>query len=608
MATETSLTYGSASYLTAPAGTQDSFSPECFSDEQRLMVETAHAFITGEVLPRVEEIDAQEPGLMRALVEKAGALGLLSADVPEEYGGLGAGLTVGVILADYLSGEASFGVAWGAHNTIGTLPIIFYGTPEQKARWLPGMATGAIVGAYALTEPGAGSDAMGIKTRATRDGDSYVINGQKQWTSNAGIADVMVAFAKVDETRHTAFIVPFDTPGIALGAEEKKMGIKGSSTRAVYFDNVRVPAANVLGEVGKGHKIAFNILNIGRLKLGASCAGGSREVLALCARYVTERKAFGKTLQHFGLIQKKLALMAIDTYATESVTYRTAGLIEEAISRQPSAASHQQGAQGRALGTDGSLDALEEYAMECSIAKVLGSEALGRVVDEGVQTFGGYGFMHEYPVEKAYRDARITRIFEGTNEINRLLLAGTLFKRAMDGRVGVMEAFADIDAAITAGQAPRVDVPADLRDAAEALERAKSGAIDVVMKAAMRHMLHMEEEQEFLAATADMMIDVFAMDSALTRAAAARRAGHPRADLHALVARLAVWRFLPGVQHAITEVLENGIADAAERDDELRRVRAYLGAYHLASTPALRELAGAVVTHAGYPFSVVSRQ
>jgi hypothetical protein len=308
---------------------------------------------------------------------------------------------------------------------------------------------------------------------------------------------------------------------------------------------------------------------------------------------VTERKAFGKTLQHFGLIQKKLALMAVDTYAAESVSYRTAGLIEEAL--------HAAGAD---MTAERALKSIEEYAMECSIAKVLGSEALGHVVDEGVQIFGGYGFMHEYPVEKAYRDARITRIFEGTNEINRLLLAGTLFKRAMDGRVDVMEAFADIDAAITAGQAPRVDVPADLRDAAEALERAKCGAIAVVMKAAMHHMMHMEEEQEFLAATADMMIDLFAMDSALTRAAAARRAGHPRADLHALVARLAVWRFLPGVHHAITEVLENGIPDAAERDDELRRVRAYLGDYHLASTPALRELAGAVVAHAGYPFSV----
>src|SRR5947208_10847179 len=348
-----------ASFLTTAMAIDEGFALVVFGEEQSMLADAARAFVHGEVMPLAERIDAQEPGLLRSLVQKAGTLGLLSADIPEEYGGLGAGLTVSAILADYLAGEASFGVAWGVHTTVGTLPIVYYGTPEQKRRWLPGMATGAIVGAYALTEPGAGSDAMGIKTRATRDGESYVLNGQKQWISNAGIADVMVAFAKVDETRHTAFIVPSDTPGIALGAEEKKMGIKGSSTRAVYFDNVRVPAANVLGEVGKGHKIAFNILNIGRLKLGASCAGGSREVLALCARYVTERKAFGKTLQHFGLMQKKLALMAVETYAAESVTYRTAGLIEEAL-RTASPGSARSGET-----PTNALHALEEYAMEC---------------------------------------------------------------------------------------------------------------------------------------------------------------------------------------------------------------------------------------------------
>jgi alkylation response protein AidB-like acyl-CoA dehydrogenase len=583
--------------LTAPVVSDEVFAPEVFDDEQRMMADTASAFVHGEVMPLTERIEVQEPGLMRSLVEKAGALGLLSAAVPDEYGGLGAGLTVSAILADYLSGEASFGVAWGVHTTVGTLPILYYGTPEQKVQWLPGMATGAIVGAYALTEPGAGSDAMGIKTRATRDGDSYVLNGQKQWISNAGFADVMVAFAKVDETRHTAFIVPFATPGVSLGAEEKKMGIKGSSTRAVYFDNVRVPAANVLGEVGKGHKIAFNILNIGRLKLGATCGGGSREALALCARYVTERKAFGRTLQQFGLIQKKLALMAADTYAAESVSYRTAGLIEEVLR-----------AAGADRTSERALKAIEEYAMECSMAKVLGSEALGRVVDEGVQIFGGYGFMHEYPIEKAYRDARITRIFEGTNEINRLLLSGTLFRRAMDGRVAVMDAFPAIDEAVSAGQAPSVDAPAELRDAAQAVERARGAAIYTVMKAAMRNMMRLEEEQEFLANMADMMINLFAMDSALSRAAATLRAGRPDASRHALTARLVVWRFLPGVREAIADVLENGAADgsAAERDEELGRVRAYLGDYHLASTPALHELASAIVSHGGYPFGVSS--
>src|SRR5437764_1278661 len=283
MATRRRPTHGGASFLLTPVASDEVFAPEVFDDEQRMMADTARAFVHGEVMPLADRLEVQEPGLMRSLIHKAGSLGLLSADIPEEYGGLGAALTVSAILADYLSGDPSFGVAWGVHTTVGTLPILYYGTPEQKARWLPGMAVGAIVGAYALTEPGAGSDAMGIKTRATRDGERYVINGQKQWISNAGFADVMVAFAKVDETRHTAFIVPFDTPGIALGAEEKKMGIKGSSTRTVYFDNVRVPAANVLGEVGQGHKIAFNILNIGRLKLGATCGGGSREVLGLCA-------------------------------------------------------------------------------------------------------------------------------------------------------------------------------------------------------------------------------------------------------------------------------------------------------------------------------------
>src|SRR5581483_8911912 len=393
MATETTAKHGGASFLTAPTGADEIFTPERFSDEQRMMAETARAFMNGEVAPHAEEIEAQQPGLMRSLVEKAGKLGLLSADIPEEYGGLGAGLTVSTILADYLAGDGSFGVAWGAHTTIGTLPIVFFGTPEQKAQWLPGMATGQIVGAYALTEPGAGSDAMGIKTRATLDGDDYVINGQKQWISNSGFADVMVAFAKVDETKHTAFIVPFNTPGVSLGAEEKKMGIKGSSTRTVYFDNVRVPKSNVLGEVGKGHKIAFNILNIGRLKLGAGNSGGARAVMSLCASYVTERKAFGKTLQQFGLIQKKLAVMAVETYAIESVNYRTAGLIEEALRTAPDSSP------------ESALKAIEEYAMECSVAKVLGSETLGRVVDEGVQVFGGYGYMHEYPIERAYRDA-----------------------------------------------------------------------------------------------------------------------------------------------------------------------------------------------------------
>ncbi len=592
MAVEATRKHMGGGFLTA-AGTDEVFAPEGFSDEQRMMAETASAFIHGEVNPKAEEIDAQQPGLMRSLVEKSGQLGLLSSDVPEEYGGLGLGLTVSTILADYLAGEASFGVAWGAHTTIGTMPIIFFGNEAQRSRWLPGLASGELVAAYALTEPGAGSDAMGIRTRAVLDGDSYVINGQKQWISNSGFADVMVAFAKVDDTKHTAFIVPFNTPGVSLGAEEKKMGIKGSSTRTVYFDNVRVPATDVLGEIGKGHKIAFNILNIGRLKLGASTTGGARETIATCAEYVTQRRAFGKTLAQFPLIGRKLAQMALETYASEAATYRTAGLIEEAL-----------------LGTDRSpeqsLKAIEEYALECSIVKVLGSETLAHVVDEGVQIFGGYGFMHEYSVEKAYRDARITRIFEGTNEINRLLAAGTVFKRALTGRLNMTGAYGEAEAAINAGTSPEVNAPEELREAAEAVERAKGAAIYAMMKSAMSYMARVEEEQEFLSDAADMLIALFAMDSAIQRAATALRTGSAKGRLHTLAARLAVWHYLPMVRRGIMEVLENRSADDAtsERDAELAKVQSYLGAYHLTSTPALRELAGVIISGGDYPFAV----
>lgn len=594
MAVEATRKHVGGGFLINPAGSDTVFSPEAFTDEQRMMAQTADRFMTGEVDPLAEEIDSQQPGLMRSLVEKAGDLGLLATDIPEEYEGLGLGLTVSTILADYLAGEASFGVAWGAHTTIGSMPIIFFGTDAQKQQWLPGLASGKIVAAYALTEPGAGSDAMGLKTSAVLDGDAYVINGQKQWISNAGFADMFSAFAKVDG-KITAFIVPAGAPGISLGAEEKKMGIKGSSTRTVYFDNVRVPVSDVLGEIGKGHKIAFNILNIGRLKLGASTTGGSRRVIGLAAKYVTERRAFNKTLSQFGLIQKKIGVMAVETYASEAATYRTAGLIEEKLEttdRSPAEA----------------LGAIEEYALECSIVKVLGSETLARVVDQGVQIFGGYGFMHEYPVEKAYRDARITRIFEGTNEINRMLASGTLVKRALTGRVGIMDAAKAADEAIAANSVPALDVPAELHEAAEILERAKAAAVSVLVKASTQYLNSIESEQEFLSDAADIMIDLFAMDSAVERASSALRTGASNAHVHTLCARLAVWNYLPGVQRALEEILENLAVDSStsERDAEQAKIRSYIGAYHLASTPALRELAGIVIERGGYPLAAVN--
>ncbi|HEV2237924.1 MAG TPA: acyl-CoA dehydrogenase family protein, partial [Ktedonobacterales bacterium] len=539
MATE--VRAGAASYLTTPVTQATFLTPEKFDDEQRLMRETARTFLEREVLPQTEAIEHQEPGVLAGLVHKAGEQGLLMLDVPEAYGGAELGMVVSAIVASELR-QASFAVAIGAHTTIGSLPIVFYGTDDQKRRYLPRLATGELIGAYALTEPGAGSDAMNIRTRAelAPDGKHYVINGSKQWISNAGFADVMIVFAKVDDTKHTAFIVESAWPGVSTGAEEKKMGIKGSSTRSVYFDNVQVPVENVLGEVGKGYKIAFNILNIGRLKLGTGAALGAKGALDMAAQYSAERKAFGKPLNSFRLIQKKLAHMAADVYAAESLGFRTVGMVEDARL----AAGDNQQAQ---------LDAIEDYAIECSISKVYGSEALGRCVDEGVQIFGGYGFMQEYPIEHAYRDARIQRIFEGTNEINRMVASGTLFRRALAGKIDLMSSFPEIEEQVSSGKAAEfatAETPADLRDSVNLLERAKRAAIYSVMKGGMKFMSTMESEQEFLEYSANLLIDLFAADSALARALEAAHSGNAQAHTHALLARMALLRLLPGLRQS----------------------------------------------------------
>jgi alkylation response protein AidB-like acyl-CoA dehydrogenase len=592
MATSIKPTEAGTAFLTTPVSesAERIFTPEQQDEEQRWIAESATTFIQREVLPNVEAIDRQEPGLMPSLVKKAGEQGLLSIDVPEEYGGAELGLLTSALVASHFN-EASFSVAFGAHTTIGTLPIVFYGNEEQKTKYLPKLASGEWIAAYALTEPGVGSDAMGLSTTATlsADGKHYILNGTKQWISNAGFADVMVAFARIGGNKPSAFIVEAAWEGISTGAEENKMGIKGSSTRQVIFQDAKVPVENLLGEIHRGYKIAFNILNIGRLKLGAGAVGGSRSALGLAAVYVNERKAFGKFLHEFGMIKKKLARVAAETYAAESAVFRTAANVENA--------------RRSATSTEEAFKAIEEYTVEASLAKVHGSEVLALAVDEGVQIFGGYGFMHEYPIEKAYRDARIQRIFEGTNEINRLVASGTLFKRAMTGKVPLMERFPAIEARVKAGQA--IDfageaIPAELREAVNALERAKDATAYTSTKVAMKYMQALENEEEFIEYLANLLIEIYGVDSALARATQAVRRGDENSAVHVQLAQLATWLAFSRIRLNLDQlIMTNNEPEKVEK--ELARVRAYVGDYTLNGVTLQRELAALIVEKQGYP-------
>jgi alkylation response protein AidB-like acyl-CoA dehydrogenase len=484
-------------------------------------------------------------------------------------------------------------VAYGAHTTIGTLPIVYYGTEEQKQRYLPKLASGEWISAYALTEPGVGSDAMHLGTRAqlSEDGKYYILNGTKQWISNAGFADVMIAFARIGNERPSAFIVETSWPGVSTGAEENKMGIKGSSTRQVYFDNAKVPVENVLGELHKGYKIAFNILNIGRLKLGAGTVGGARNALGLAAQYTTERKAFGQFLHEFGMIQKKLARMAAEIYAAESEVFRTAANISQA--------------QHSGENTESMFQAVEEYALEASIAKVHGSEVLALVVDEGVQIFGGYGFMHDFPIEKAYRDARIQRIFEGTNEINRMVAVNSLFRRALSGKIDMISKFAAINARIKNNQPLNnagEDIPEALRPAVNALERAKDATIYEAMLIAQKYMQGLAKEQEFLEYLASLLIDLYAVDSALARAIQSVRRGDENSETHVKLAQLATWLAFSRIRTNLDQLLMS-YTDLDKAERALNRIRGYVGDYVINGVALQREIAQIVVEKQGYPLS-----
>ncbi|MBO7746643.1 acyl-CoA dehydrogenase family protein [Paenibacillus sp. MWE-103] len=491
---------------------QDIVTPEDFTDEQVMIGEAARAFLEGEVRPRDAEIEALNYELTVKLLRKAGELGLLGADVPEAYGGLGLDKVSSTLLAETLAEASSFALSVGAHVGIGTLPIVFFGTPAQKAKYLPDLAAGTKIAAYCLTEPSSGSDALGAKTtaRLNAEGTHYVLNGSKLYITNSGFADMFIVYAKVNGDHFTAFIVERGLPGFSIGPEEHKMGIKGSSTCPIFFDDTPVPAENVLGEVGKGHVIAFNILNIGRFKLAAGCVGGAKEAVALAAKYANGRKQFGRPIASFPLIGAKLADMNIAAFVTESMVYRTAGWIDEMLRASEAAGGDADGAGARAA------KAISEYALECSINKVFATEALDFVADEAVQIHGGYGYVKEYKVERIYRDSRINRIFEGTNEINRMLIPGTLMKKALKGELPLLRKARALQAELLQPMPlPAFDEP--LAKETYRIGQAKRTFLAVGGLAVQKFGLALEQQQETLCLLADMMIQTFAMESAALR-------------------------------------------------------------------------------------------
>src|SRR5579871_6911347 len=504
-------------FLLGPTDPEEIFSPEDFTEEHRAIARTTEEFWINDVSGKLEAIQHQEPGVAVALLRKSGELGLTGVIVPEKYCGMEMDLASVMIVAEGVAKDGSYAAWHGAQAGIGTLPLLLFGTEDQKQRYLSKVATAELVAAYCLSEPQAGSDALAAKTRAdlSADGTHYVLNGQKMWITNGGAADLFTVFAKVGGEQFTAFLVERSFPGVQHGAEEKKMGIKGSSTTAVYFDNVRVPVENVLGEIGRGHIIAFNILNIGRLKLGPFAVGGAKEVLRVALKYAQDRKAFGKSIAEFGMIQHKLAEMAIRIYAAETMSYRVVGLIQaelEGFSWAEPNAAHRM------------LKAVEEFAVECSYVKVFASEMLDYVVDEGVQIHGGYGYHQDYSVERAYRDSRINRIFEGTNEINRLLATGMLLKRAQKGQLGLVKAAKNLMSEILAGVAPAGGDNEETR----LVENAKKIALLALGVAYQRFTTAIEDQQEVLAGLTDISMNAFAMESVWLRTQKLTRRGQSK--------------------------------------------------------------------------------
>ncbi|WP_100400138.1 acyl-CoA dehydrogenase family protein [Bacillus sp. FJAT-44742] len=509
MSSTTELGVKGGGFLIEEVRADQVFTPEDFSEEHKMIAKTTEEFVVGEVVPHIDEIENHQFDISRNLLTKAGELGLLGADVPEKYEGLGLDKISSSLITEKFSRAGAFSLSHGAHVGIGSLPIVFFGNEEQKKKYLPPLSSGEKIAAYALTEPSSGSDALGAKTTAVlnEEGTHYILNGEKQWITNSAFADIFVVYAKIDGEKFTAFIVEKEYDGVSTGPEEKKMGIKGSSTRTLILEDAKVPAENVLGEIGRGHVIAFNILNVGRYKLGVGCVGGSKRGIELAAAYANERKQFKTPIGKFTAIQEKLGTMAVQTYAAESSIYRTGGLFEEQLGKL----TDEEQEDGGKVATS-----IAEYAIECSLNKFFGSEVLDYVVDEAVQIHGGYGFMAEYEVERAYRDSRINRIFEGTNEINRMLVPGTIMRKAMKGELPLLEKAQGLQEELM------MMMPEDPGDAALEQEKyllgnAKKIFLMVAGNGAQKYAQDLEKEQELLINVADIVSDIYAMESVILR-------------------------------------------------------------------------------------------
>jgi len=589
--TETSTLRGGEWLLQSPAG-DAVFTPERMTEEHRLIAQTAQEFVDNEVLPALDRLEQKDWALARDLVKRAGSLGLLGVDVPEAYGGVGLDKVSSLVVSERMARSASFGATWGASANLTVIPIYLFGTEAQKQKYLPKLLTGEIIGGYGLSEPGSGSDALGARTRATRQADgSFILNGEKMWITNGGFADLFVVFAKVDGEQFTAFLVE-RAFGVKNGKEEHKMGLHGSSTTALIFQDVKVPAENVLGEIGKGHKVAFNVLNFARFKLGAACAGGAYAAIGEAAKYAATRRQFGQPIASFGAIKHKIGEMVVRAYAIESLLYRTAGLVDARIAATPHEANDGSAA----------LAAFEEYAVEASIAKVAGSEALDYILDENIQIHGGNGFVKDYPAERHYRDARVNRIFEGTNEINRLLIPGMLVRRALKGDLALIPAAKALQDELLGPPSMPSSDDALLADERRAIDAFKKTVVMVLGVAMQTYGQKLTDEQEVLMHIADIAMDAYSAESAALRAIAVSDTKSQRAPLHVDAARVFVNDAAMRIETSARQALA-AMVDGDTLRTMLAAARRLLKVTPINTTVRRRRIADETVARGSYPFA-----